>query len=237
MNSESPENLDTDLNLTTINSALPITSNKRNRTSHSIEFKREIITYCDQNPQKSQSEVATFFKCTRYVVKGAIDNREKLEKSTQNSKSKRVRKGEFAQLEEALFLWFKDVRSRNIPVDGPILQQKALEFSTKLNLGKEFKASEGWIENFKHRYSISFKSIQGEAGAVTHAQTADWLENELPLLLSTYAEQDIFNADEFGLFYAALPEKTLSLQGERCLGGKQSKQRLTVLACANLDGS
>ncbi|XP_037568125.1 tigger transposable element-derived protein 6-like [Dermacentor silvarum] len=48
---------------------------------------------------------------------------------------------------------------------------------------------------------------------------------------------DLFNADETALFYQMLPQKTLALKGDRCQGGKQSKVRVTVLLCANMDGS
>lgn len=34
-----------------------------------------------------------------------------------------------------------------------------------------------------------------------------------------------------------LPAKTLDLKGKQCHGGKQSKKRVTVLLCANMDGS
>ena len=33
--------------------------------------------------------------------------------------------------------------------------------------------------------------------------------------------KDIYNADEFGLFYQALPTKTMELKGEKCTGGKK----------------
>ena len=43
---------------------------------------------------------------------------------------------------------------------------------------------------------------------------------------------DIFNADESGLFFKLLPEKSLVLKGDSCHGGKRSKDRLTILSCA-----
>jgi hypothetical protein len=49
--------------------------------------------------------------------------------------------------------------------------------------------------------------------------------------------RDIYNTDETGLFYNVLPERTLALKGESCNGGKNSKDRLTVLLCVNSDGS
>ena len=48
--------------------------------------------------------------------------------------------------------------------------------------------------------------------------------------------KDIFNADEFGLFYQALPSKSMHFKNERCSGGKFSKVRLTGLAAANATG-
>lgn len=34
-----------------------------------------------------------------------------------------------------------------------------------------------------------------------------------------------------------MPEKTLQLKGEKCSGGKRSKDRLTLLVASNMDGS
>lgn len=52
-----------------------------------------------------------------------------------------------------------------------------------------------------------------------------------------YNPCDIFNADETGLFYKLMPEKTLQLKGEKCSGGKRSKDRLTLLVALSMDGS
>ena len=65
--------------------------------------------------------------------------------------------------------------------------------------------------------------------------TAPWKETVLHTILSNYEPRNIFNADEFGLFYQALPKK-LHLKGEKCSGGKNSKIRLTSLAAANMIG-
>jgi hypothetical protein len=46
---------------------------------------------------------------------------------------------------------------------------------------------------------------------VDSESTEAWLES-LPSLLEGY-ERDIYNADETGLFYNVLPERTLTLKG------------------------
>ena len=46
----------------------------------------------------------------------------------------------------------------------------------------------------------------------------------------------MYNADETGLFFKSLPNKTLAAKDDKCIGGKLSKERLTVLLCANASG-
>ena len=72
--------------------------------------------------------------------------------------------------------------------------------------------------------------------SVTPEMEATWLETALPTLLSKFALKDIYNADEFGLFYATLPSVTLHLSTEKCKGGKYSKNRLTGLLAASATG-
>ena len=63
--------------------------------------------------------------------------------------------------------------------------------------------------------------------------TASWEQTHLPTIPSRCELKDIYNADEFGLFYQQLPTKTFHLKGERCAGGKFSKVCLTGLAAGN----
>ena len=51
-----------------------------------------------------------------------------------------------------------------------------------------------------------------------------------------YELKDIWNADETGLFWRALPDKSLSVKKGRCKGGKYAKQRITVLLTVNALG-
>ena len=62
---------------------------------------------------------------------------------------------------------------------------------------------------------------------------APWNETTLPMLLSNYELKDEFNADECGLFFQCLPNKTYHFKGEKCSGGKRSKVRLTGMAAAS----
>ncbi|KAM7306822.1 tigger transposable element-derived protein 4-like [Ixodes scapularis] len=138
-------------------------------------------------------------------------------------------------LEKALFLWFKRDRSSNLPVTGPILEEKARNIA--LQMGTEnFKFSDGWLSRFKKHHGVVFPTIAGESATVVQNVCADWQQQKLQDVLSN-EPSDIFNVDEMALFYKFLPNKTLSFKGEKCTGGKHSKDRITVLAEANMDGS
>ena len=64
---------------------------------------------------------------------------------------------------------------------------------------------------------------------------SSWSETTLPAILSNYKLEDIFNADEFGLFYQCLPDETYRFKGEKFSGGK-SNVKLTGIAAASATG-
>ena len=74
------------------------------------------------------------------------------------------------------------------------------------------------------RLGITFKGVFGESEKVTQEMTAPWEETTLPTILARCQIKDVFNVDEFGLFYEALPWKSLHFRGKRCSGGKHSKE-------------
>jgi hypothetical protein len=105
-------------------------------------------------------------------------------------------------------------------------------------LGKEdFDASQGWLTRFKERHDIMFKSVCSESASVSQDVMDHWLTQILPGLIEGYTPSNIFNADETGLFWRLLPDKTLAFKGDKCHGGKLSKERITLVVGANMDGT
>lgn len=85
----------------------------------------------------------------------------------------------------------QDMLNSSLPPD----QQLALQFSN------------GWLEKFCHRHSFKQQVVHGESGSVQQ----EVINQELPALrqlLQQYHPDDIFNADETGLFYNMPPNKT-----------------------------
>lgn len=207
------------------------------RKTLSLSDKLKIINESENG--KPRCQISDEYQVPLSTLCRIIKNSEqiKLECAEGHGKQKRNRCSEYPDLEKCLVQWLKQCRSRpmKVPVNGPILKEKAIEFSKKLNL-KDFTPSNGWLEGFKKRNDIVFKNIVGESGAVDNAVCNKWT-NDLSTLLDGYSPDDIFNADETGLFYQCLPNKTFAFKGDSCNGGKNSKVRVTVLLCANMSGT
>ncbi|UYV63923.1 TIGD4 [Cordylochernes scorpioides] len=175
------------------------------------------------------STISTIFK-NKFAIKSAFL------KSNFSPTLKRDRDVEFPEIEEALFRWIRQANAMKLAINGNILKEKPILLALKMGQDN-FEASNGWLEKFKARRNIAFKRLHGEAGSVDANSVATWKCGIIPSLLAKYSPQDIFNADETGLFYKLLPNRTMTIRGEKCEGGKKSKERITVLVCCNIDGS
>ena len=67
-----------------------------------------------------------------------------------------VRKTPYHQLESELSKWIVAVQARNIPINGPIVQERALELAEALG-ADGFTASNGWLARFKKRENLDFQ--------------------------------------------------------------------------------
>ena len=64
---------------------------------------------------------------------------------------------------------------------------------------------------------------------------SSWKER-LPEIRMGYDRKNIYNLDETGCFWRALPERGFVEKGKRCNGGKESKIRLTIAFLVNANG-
>jgi transposase len=215
---------------------LPCKMSKRGSyVTLTVEQKLSIVREAEEAQKKG--EVAKKYGISASTLSTFIKNKRKLEEKVDEGggKKKRLRELEYPDIDTAVFQWFKQMRSQNVPINGPLLQSKAQRFADLLH-HTNFKASSGWFTKFTQRHGISYKQVCGEGAAVDFDAVQKW-KDELPKLLAKYRASDIFNADELGLFYKCTPDKTYTMKGEQCKGGKTSKERVTVLVGANMDGS
>ena len=67
--------------------------------------------------------------------------------------------------------------------------------------------TEGWLNRWKSRHSITFKKEQGEKAAADTSGAEVWKAEMLPAILEKYGPENTFNADETGLYWKGFPGK------------------------------
>lgn len=202
------------------------------RKALSVIDKLNILkSYDEKSGTKNQKEIAAELDLPdASTLRTILTNRKKIEDSAVmgGCKQQKIKHGKFEQLEEILLDWFNQARALNLPVNGNIVTEKAHEIAKRLNIDN-FTGSGGWIDRFKTRHGIVYRQICGESESVNDDDIIVWSEKILPDLLKDYSLDDVFNADEFGLFFKLMPDKSLVFKSEQCHGGKLSKERLSVL--------
>ncbi|CAG8708030.1 33741_t:CDS:10 [Gigaspora margarita] len=133
----------------------------------------------------------------------------------------------FLQVERAFEIWISTVEQHKLTLTD--------EFASLLGISEEeFRASQGWLIRFKARIGLCNHKFYGEAESAP-IELLPQFRKELKNILATYEPQDVFNADECGLYYRM--ESSFSLSTTVRKGKKKDKTRITVLFIANADGS
>ena len=152
--------------------------------------------------------------------------------------SKRMRKSEYPEVEEATFNWFTTMQENNVALSDDLVVAAAKRFYALIPRGsneKELQFSHGWVQNFKKRYNIKSYTRHGEDASANVSEEVLKRMEDIKTLISQYRSCDIFNMDETGLFYRLEPNRTLATK--RLSGKKKQKERITVALTANADGS
>lgn len=151
-----------------------------------------------------------------------------------------LKAAEYPRMEKALYKWFLRQRKLNVPISGLIIREMARCLHTKIKEKPgEFNASEGWLKNFKKRYGIRYLKVTGEK--LTNkkhlvAPSKDTFQKKIADLGLTLDQ--IYNADESGLYFRLLPDHTFVSAVEKSAPGRKlCKERVTFLPCTNASGA
>lgn len=205
-----------------------------------LSLKRKIdLIEAIENGQK-QKNAASDFGISANTASGIMKLKDRYKEEFYSgevgTQQKRARRAQHDDVEADLLKWFCSMRGNNVPVSGPILKAKATAIAN--DLGKDdWECNDGWLSRFKKRHNIVFKNVCGESQSVDVGLLDQWRSDVLVKAMEKYRPCDIFNADETGLFWRLLPDKTMDFKGQACHGTKTAKDRITVLCCANMDGS
>ncbi|XP_041357423.1 tigger transposable element-derived protein 6-like [Gigantopelta aegis] len=168
------------------------------------------------------------------IIKKLDSYNAQYEKNTSGNKQRFNNACKFDDLSELVWQWFCKSRAKNIPISGPIIEEKANEFAKEVFV-PEFKGSNGWLDRWKSRSSVKGFKVNGEGAGVDVAVVEDH-RARIPEVVSGYAPKDVYNCNETGLYFRALPTQTLSVKGEESKGCKSSKERVTVMFTCNATG-
>ena len=202
-----------------------------------------MIKASEKVPKPTIRKLAEEFNCGKTQISTILQNKhEILDMYETNASSeiyhtrKRIRDSKFGKMNDLLYQWYRKVVSRNIYPDGPLLKEKAKQIVNHLGYTDDsFSASNGWLESWKKRHNVKQVVVSGEAGEVRGETVSSWKE-WLPEIINGYNAKDIWNLDETGCYWQALPEKGFGEKGKECKGGKKAKQRVTIAFVVNAAG-
>ena len=98
----------------------------------------------------TNKEASEKFGVPKNTISTWMKNKDKLFEGLEQSSSnaKKMQGCDYEQVDKAVFKWFSLQRSQNVPTDGPILKDKALQFAKTFNF-PTFKATDGWLDKWK----------------------------------------------------------------------------------------
>ncbi|KRY76023.1 Jerky -like protein-like [Trichinella pseudospiralis] len=181
-----------------------------------ISIKFGIIVQTISDIKRNGKRIADFM--TKFQAEGDGDSRKTMKQACN------------VKLDTALYIWFVQRRSLNQIVSGEILRTKAMYLGAKLGVDK-FSASQ--------RHGIRCLTTQGERLSADQSSAEDFTKNLSQYLKNNEYKPDfVCNADETGLGWKYLPNKTLASRTKRSVGGLNwSKERVTILCCVNASGN
>ena len=148
------------------------------------------------------------------TIRGIVSRKEEIKDAYTSlqkrsvSNQSRLRDSKILKMEDHLYVWICDCNDKNIYIDGVMIQSKAKKLMTSCypNETYDFKASDGWYQKFRTRYNLHKVSCLGEiASAVTEAAEEFKLWFSDFFKKTEYRSDQIYNADETGLYYKKQP--------------------------------
>ncbi|GFT18880.1 tigger transposable element-derived protein 1 [Trichonephila clavipes] len=139
--------------------------------------------------------------------------------------------------DRAIAIWIEEQVQRRIHVSGYLIQEKALQFYKSMKQSepststsqavKEFSASKGWLTGFLKRNALHNIKITGES-ATADEGAAKIFPEELAKIVEDgdYSADQVFNADETGLYWKKLPNRTYIAKDEKTASGHKANELL-----------
>ncbi|XP_069672129.1 jerky protein homolog [Periplaneta americana] len=219
-------------------------SGKRKRNVLTLKQKLELLNEMDKGVSRTKlMEQYHVGSSTLYDIKKQAKLLRQFVMKSESSKAVESRKtlhqSRCDDLDRVLYDWFSLKRSEGACVSGPMLQNKAKELHQKMKIPGECAFSVGWLNRFKQRHGIRKLGISSERQSGDDVSANEFIVMFQKLIQeNNITAEQIYNADETGLFWRYLPTTTLACGSETSPKGfKRNNDRVTILLCANAAGT
>lgn len=129
-------------------------SKKRTLKTLSINEKFKLIKEVESGTRKK--DVAMKFGIPANTVSTILKNKQTIITAIENGAAsgtcKRLKKPTYKDVDSEVLEWFKSALIQNLPITGKLIKKKAKDISERLEI-TNFKASTGWLDNWKRRYA------------------------------------------------------------------------------------
>ena len=194
-----------------------------------LQEKIKFLDYVEANEKLGCRKLADVFKIGKTTVNNILKNKQMLREQYEHfhdKTKKRSRPGKYKVINDILYEWYQKCCSSIFYPNGPLLKEEAMEIKNQLQNSDfdGFVASDGWLEKWKATYAIKEKRIIGEGGDVPEETVSSWIE-----LTEGYSLENIWNMDESGCFFKALPDAGLVQKGKKQKAVRNQNNALQLL--------
>ncbi|KLO04048.1 hypothetical protein SCHPADRAFT_948037 [Schizopora paradoxa] len=141
----------------------------RHRSRLRDRERKEICEFARRHPGTVQDDIASLFDISRGTVSKILKQSDKwlqMEEEEEGDNSFRAKAAKFPEIEIGLEPWLMECCRDEMLITDNMIGSKAREIARSVGISDiEFKASPGWITNYKRRYGIRRGVLVGSSEA------------------------------------------------------------------------
>lgn len=213
---------------------------KITRKSYTAAQKLHVVEFAEQNGNRHAGRE---FNVDEKQVREWRRNKAKLEVMVKTKKANRGRKCLWPRVEDAVFEWIAEQRSKLVPVSKNMIRMKAIEVAKELD-ETDFRGGLSWCDRFMKRKALSLR----RRTRISQKMPMDYEEKMITFQRfiikmrrqNSYALGQIGNMDEVPMCFDMPPDRTVNNRGEKTVQIKTSgheKSHFTVVLSCCADGT
>eukprot|EP00002_Diphylleia_rotans_P040692 TRINITY_DN9717_c0_g1_i1.p1 TRINITY_DN9717_c0_g1~~TRINITY_DN9717_c0_g1_i1.p1 ORF type:complete len:525 (-),score=123.96 TRINITY_DN9717_c0_g1_i1:667-2241(-) len=195
-----------------------------------VEERKGII---EDSETMSYNQVAQKYQVSYSAVKKIIQRKRSYTDLPETMKKRKSVKGSsFSTLNDAVYERYCLLALHKFPIFSKDLKLYGKKFAEKLRVS--FNPSDQWLDSFLGRYQLRLHQIDEDSGLIESRDSVN-VDPSIRFMISKYSREDIYCADEAGLYFRASP--AFLVPDDDRYGIKLPEERVTVLLCSNMTGT